>query len=87
MNKKSWFCQECLVVMEYNKEFNYFKCPKCEAEVWLKDYDKDKEAKKIAEELSDVIIPVNRKGSGASKGRSRKQLMKKKTTKQLYEEL
>lgn len=83
---KTWFCQECLVVMEYNKEFNYFKCPKCEAEVWLKDYDKDKEAKKVAEELSDVIIPVNKKGGG-SKGRSRKQLMKKKTTKQLYEEL
>jgi len=86
-DKKAWFCQECRVQMKWDK-FGFFKCPECGVEVWIPERDPDKEAKEVAEELSDVIIPVNRKGGGGSKGRSsKKQLMGKKSTKQLYEEM
>ena len=70
-------------------DMDFYKCPECGIEVWFPEYNEEKEAKKIAEELSDVIIPVNRKGGRSSKGRggSKKQLLKKKSTEQLHKEL
>lgn len=85
--EKPWFCQECRVQMEWNGDFEYLKCPECEIEVWLPDYDFNKEARKIAETADEVIIPIPRKGGGRSKGASRKHLLQKKSTQRLYEEL
>lgn len=86
--KKQWFCQDCRVLMTLT-DMDFYKCPECGIEVWFPEYNQEKEAKKIAEELSDVIIPVNRKGGGGNKscGSSKKQLLKKKSTKMLYNEL
>lgn len=88
MNIKPWFCQDCREKMGYNKEFRFFKCPDCGIEVWLPESNPTKEARQVAEELSDVIIPIPRKGGvGSGKGRAKKHLLQKKSTKRLYEEL
>ena len=86
MNKKPWFCQDCLIKMEWDN-FGFYKCQQCGTEVWQKEVDRDKEARQVAESLDDVIIPVKKRGGGSNGKSSRKQQMKKKTTKQIYEDM
>ena len=96
MNKeKPWFCQDCRVLMEWKDDICY-RCPECRTEVWLPELTDDlkevDEAKEVAEDeagWNDDLFFIPKKGGGSkSKGRSNaKQLLKKKTTAKIYEEL
>lgn len=89
---KGWFCQECLVKMDYKIKDGFFKCPECMTEVWPPS------GYKLDDEILDLMIDKQRNhipkeckpageallGSGSSsKSRSKKAEMKKKTLSQI----
>jgi len=50
--RKPWFCQECRVLMKYNDQDDYHKCPQCKTEVWPEDTYKPTD--EIGELMSDM---------------------------------
>lgn len=87
--RRLWRCQDCDVLMILT-DMDFMKCPICETEVWFfQDFDYARLAEQAAGmEVDPIKIPVKKGGGSKSSGRnSRKQLLKKKSTKQLYEEL
>jgi len=87
--RNPWFCQDCRdVLMEYNKKGDFYRCPKCGAELWPADtHAPTGEIEELMSELAATHRQTEckpagppAKGSGSkSKGRSRKTDMKKKS--------
>lgn len=103
MNKsnKPWPCLKCFVMM-VAIDNDHCKCPVCRTEVWY-DYDEppDMDIDEIESLMQesynrhpqppDVLVLgggyAKIGGGSKSKGRSKKQLMKKPSTKELYNKL
>ena len=88
--RKPWICQNCNIVMNVT-DMDFLKCSICETEVWFKEPDSF-EAVRLAEQEAgyndDIFLQPKKKGGSKSSGRnSRKQLLKKPTTTQLYKDL
>ncbi|HMM20616.1 MAG TPA: hypothetical protein PKA10_07735 [Selenomonadales bacterium] len=96
MQREPWFCQDCRLVMLYNKKEDFHICPKCKVRVYHAD-DKDDylndEVRSLMRDMYKTHLPQKEPlpinpypagyGGSKSKGRNRKQEMKKKTLSQI----
>lgn len=97
---KPWPCLKCLGVIMQVIDEDHCKCPNCGTEVWH-DYDEPSVEEQIEEAMLGPFCASQSNGpdftilggpplpgsSSKIKGRSKKQLMKKPSTKELYDKL
>ncbi len=93
MKRAAWFCQDCRVMMHYDKQKDFYECPQCGIEVWPKE--RQQAAKDEVLCLMRDLAPTHRsteilpagppaRGSGSkNRARSRKSDSKKKSLAQI----
>lgn len=75
-------CPDCGAEMQYDKKFNFWKCPDCRGEWWPEEPDEEEDCSPVlvsrygGEVLPTVPIPKKKHGNRKS-GRKRKKPVKK----------
>lgn len=96
MKRAAWFCQDCRVMMHYDKQKDFYECPQCGIEVWPKERQQAAKDEVLCLMMdlapthrSTEILPVGCFNPGGSRksSKSRKKSMKKDTLATLNKKL
>lgn len=93
--RSPWFCQDCRIEMKYVEHDDFYKCPKCGAELWPADTCKPSGEIEImmqefarSHKLNECLPAGEAKLGGGSKSKvGKNEKMKKKTLSQINQGL